>query len=463
MKNTLTSSVKSIGQSAVEVMFTIHADYVSAIYDEICKEVQKEARIKGFRQGTVPCQVLKNKFPDLLKEKTIQKLIEHPFSRSNAKNTQNIPHPISKLELKDSLELKIGNEFTFTVIYDVFPSLNLPELHTITIHEHTVNISEEDIKQELERYRQQNAILEEKKTAVTEKNDVIIADFELLDKDGTSIKDSTYKNFTCTVGETNNPFLLKEELIGLKKGEKAIIPHPENDQTNITVTIKKIQNYILPKIDDELAQDISERYQNLADLKKDIKERLHQSAKDLLYDQNIQDILSAIQNSITSFEIPNIMIDDIFTLQFQNFLSQLSNAQNITPQQLQAAGISPERLREQWLPDIKKIAKNQIIIRTLLEDKKIQVTEQEITAFIKRQHPQENDISHIREIYEKNNAISNVKQKIMEEKLFDQLLKLVKKEKGTHFTYLTLRKFINQQAQKSKEKGGNVEKKHIKQ
>ena len=146
-----------------------------------------------------------------------------------------------------------------------------------------MKLTADDEKRELKRYQDQNAIVSEKKGGKAAKENVVTVNYIELDENDNEIEDTKREDFTFTVGTGYNYYKFDDEIIGMKKDEEKVIEKEYAEdfeykelagkKVKLKITVTSVKAKKLPELDDELAQDISEKYKTLDDLKKDIKER----------------------------------------------------------------------------------------------------------------------------------------------------------------------------------------------
>ena len=72
----------------------------------------------------------------------------------------------------------------------------------------------------------------------------------------------------------------------------------------ISVTVKAIKVRTLPDLDDDLAQDVNEKFNTLADLKADIKRRVYDRNGTLAGEQQITLRRDVLNTALIRFKIP---------------------------------------------------------------------------------------------------------------------------------------------------------------
>ena len=113
-----------------------------------------------------------------------------------------------------------------------------------------------------------------------EKGNIVNMDYVELEA-GAEKPGTKREAFVFEVGTGYNVYKMDDEIIGMKKGETKLITKvfPEDFETSalagktvtLRVTLNSIKEKKLPEINDELAQDISEKFKTLDELKADIR------------------------------------------------------------------------------------------------------------------------------------------------------------------------------------------------
>ena len=282
----VTKEIQKIENSAVKLTATIaQADVESGYKSEFAKYA-KNIQLPGFRKGHVPTKIIEQKYGEALKQEIIGGLIDQALNEilqaDDAKDFRPLPYAQPRLDGDKMPELDLSKDFTFTVVYDVFPTVEVKNFSGITIKEPQVEIGDAEIEDELKSIQERNAaILDKKDDEPVEKDNIVTIDYKELNDDGSTVDGSTREGFVFTVGSGENIYKIDDEIIGMKKGDTKEISKTyaadDKDETlagktkKISVTVKAVKVRDLPAIDDDLAQDVSEKYSTLADLKADLK------------------------------------------------------------------------------------------------------------------------------------------------------------------------------------------------
>ena len=218
--------IKCLEKSRVELSVKVDKEFVKKEYDELLAKYSKTAHIKGFRPGKVPASVLERKFGESLVNEAGFNVIEKSLQEALL-DVEKKPLPYITPALKDeeNLKLALDKDIEFTVEYDTFPEVELGEYKGIEIEVPNVVIKDSDIDRELDKYREQNAIVTEKKGAngKVAKDNVITINYVEVDAEDKEVTGTKRDDFTFTVGTGYNYYKLDDDVIGMKKEEEKII------------------------------------------------------------------------------------------------------------------------------------------------------------------------------------------------------------------------------------------------
>ncbi len=423
----------------VKLTVTLDSSYVSGEYQNLLKDYSKKAHIKGFRPGKVPPKVLESKFGESLKAETTQHVLEESLKKIFDEIDEK-PLPYSQPSLEDEPELDFEKDMTFSVTYDIYPEVEVGEYTGLTIEEPVVKVTDEDIQRELEAIQEQNAITMDKESGVVAKDDIVTVNYVELDEDGNELEETRREDFTFTVGTEMNRYKFDDDVVGMKIGEPKDIEksYPEDFEDGdlagktqrIRVTITAVKQRDLPEIDDELAQDVSDDYETLDDLKADIRTRLEKSVEERLRRQKVEQLLGKILETST-VPVPESMVRAELEQQWRNFLQQFGgNEEQILPL-IEAQGRTKEDFLEQWREQSTTRLKNQLLTQKILENEEIEASDEEVDAYIAEQAEGSSmSAEQAKEHYRSNNMLEYVRHEVQERKLFDSLFEKNKVKKG---------------------------------
>lgn len=425
----LTKEFTTLEKSAVKLTVTVAKKDVQDAYNTTIAKYVKNAQIPGFRKGHVPANVLERKFGDSIKADAISELINDSLNEAFEGETDNRPLPYQQPVMDQMPEIDITKDLTFSVTYDVFPKVTVSNFSGITIKEPQVEISEKDIENELKALQERNAVVIEKKADDKACNgDIVTVDYE--EEDG-----EKRNGYIFTLGKDEDSYGIEKEILGMKKDESKSF---EKDSKKISVTLKAIKVRDLPKLDDDFAQDVSEKFKTLDDLKKDITRNMEVAKNRKISEVKSQSLLEQLVEK-NNFDIPASMLEAELDGRWRMMAQQFQVSVDQLEKMITSAGKTKEDMLKDWTGDSEKMLKSRIIVDYLIKEKNISVTPEEIEEQYKK-IAEEGGISveevkkHYSDARSKEYLIDDTK----EQKLYTELYKEVKISKGDKVTFAGL-------------------------
>ena len=449
----ISKEITRMEHSAVKLTLTVGQEDIRSQYDELIGEYVKNAAIPGFRKGKVPREVLERKFGDGLKEEALNKIFSKTLAGVYEDETfpkEDQPLPYSTPRLDGEPELEFDKDLTFSVIYDVLPKVTVGAWKGLEVEIPNVTVGNEDIARELEEIRERNAVvLDRDDDALAAKNDVVTVNYCELDEGGNTVSGSEREDFVFTLGSLYNLYQFDDDIIGMKKeGTKDIkktfpedYVHKELAGKTVTVrvTLKALKEKKLPDLDDELAQDVDEKYTTLEDLKNNIKEKLTISLEKRLRDLTVSAILEKVLET-TPIDLPESMVNLELDSKFRSLARRLQTSVEDLAKNLPAMGQDTKQLLDQWRPEAEKALKSRLIVETLIQEQQLEASDEETEAEIEKIASESGsvDAGEIKKYYEQENARDYLQEEIKERKLFESFIAENKVKKGKKESYLEI-------------------------
>ncbi len=437
--------VERLENATVRLTVTIDKDTVNEKYNEVVKHYAKEAQVKGFRKGKVPFEIMERKFGDSLKWEATHQLLDESL-RETLEEIEEKPLPYSQPELDGEVELQKDEDFTFSVKYDVYPKIELGEYNGVEVEVDEIEITDEDMERELKNIQEQNAVVQEKSSGAVEQDDIVTIDYWELDENDEPKDDTRREDFVFTVGTGYNLYKLDDDIIGMEAGAEKVVTkefpddyeHSElaGQTKKVGVKIKTIKQRELPELDDELAQDVSEKYETLEDLKRDIRKRLEEAAENRMRDEKVQKILDKIVEN-SELELPGSMLDAELDQFWQEFVQKFQAVPEQIEQMLAAQGMTKDDFKQRWREDAEKRLSRRLVVQKILENEEIEVSDEEFDADIKEKAEASSmDLEQTREYIEQNNMTEYLRREVRERKLYDQLIERATVKPGEKVKFL---------------------------
>ena len=425
-----TKEVQLLENAKVKLTIRVPTEDVRKQYDDILKEYTQKAHLKGFRPGKVPVDIIVRKLGPALIDQTKSEVLEKSLSEI-FESVEQKPIPYATPEIKADDALELGKDFAFEVTYDTWPTVELGPYQGLEIDQPSWEITDEDIGRELKGVQEQNALFTDKESGDVEKGNIVNVDYVEMEA-GAEKAGTAREAFVFELGTGYNVYKIDDDIVGMKKGDTKLITKifPEDFETSalagksvtLRVTVNSIKEKKLPEINDELAQDISEKFKSLDDLKADIRAKLEQAVKQTIRSRTVSRILDSVVET-SKIPLPQTLVDYQLENMWQEYVGQMRIDEKKLVALLEQQGTTMESLRTEWLPSAEKRARLQLVISEIARREKIAIEDSDLDAEISRMAEERKvTAAELKESLAKNNLVDYMKSNLRIDKLYDFLL-----------------------------------------
>jgi trigger factor len=343
------------------------------------------------------------------------------------------PLPYARPQVEEEPKLDFEQDLKFAVIYDVLPDVTVGQWKGLEVEAPFAEVSDEDLSRELEEVRERNAIVMDRdEGADAENGNVVTVNYCELGESGEVLPNSERQDFVFTLGTGYNIYKFDDEVTGMKKGETkefektfpADFSDPElaGKTKKLRVTLTALKKKELPALDDDLAQDVDEKYQTLDDLKNSIRERLSRNLERRLKDLKINALLEKIMES-TPVTLPESMV----RVELEGRLRNLGRRFNMDADQVMSMlsqdGAGLDNIEKEWRPGAEKALHSRLIVETLMEEQKLEASDEELQKELEAMAAETGTaLEEFKKYYEQDNMMEYLREDLKDRKLFDLLL-----------------------------------------
>lgn len=411
--------------SKVVLEFTMDKETFEKELDKAFHKNAKYFKVPGFRNGKVPRNVVEKVYGEgVLYQAVIEDTVDEEYKKAVEDNNLKV---VSKPEL-DVKQMEKGKDLIYTVTLFVEPEATVKKYKGLEVKKVEAKVTKKDIDAKIESDRQKNARVITVEDRALENNDVSTIDFEGF-VDNVPFEGGKAENFELTIGSGQFIPGFEEQLIGMKIGEEKEINvtfpkeyHAENlagKPAMFKVKLISIKSKILPDIDDEFAKDVSE-FENLADYKKDVEEKLKLQKEESAKNQKEINVIDKLIEN-TEVVIPESMINDEVENMTEQFSTNLSYQGLDINTYCKYMNTTVEDFKKNLIPEAEKNVKMKLALAAIAKIENVKVEDSEIDEKIdelKKQYGSENTNNDL-------NKNENVRH-YMEEKIKqDKLMKII--------------------------------------
>lgn len=420
-------SIEESGALGRALTIVVPEKDVKKSLDKAFRKLAGEVEIRGFRKGKAPRKVLEQRYGDTVYTEVAEKLVQETyFDALGETKLDAVVHPDIKSHNFDD-----AGTFTYIAEIDIKPEFELGTYKGLEVELPALEVSDKDISDKLESMRREMAPLRTVEDRGAAQDDVITIDFTAYE-DGTEMENVKGSDYPIDIGSGKNGEIFENVMVGLKIGDDTskVIDFPVDFANQILagknvefkIKVKDIKERVLGDINDEFAQEVSEDFKTLDDLKADIKTKIaDEREKSRSGDLTDVVMLQLLENN--DFAVPERLVAH----EISHHIKQLEETLERQGMNLEAAGISREKLIEDYKEDAEKRVKGDFILKKIAEVEEIKVEDDDLTKGFERIAAQYSmTVEDVKKYFARREDLLPFMHEILNEKIVEFLRKETK-------------------------------------
>jgi trigger factor len=379
---------EALSPTRVKVTIEVPFEELSEDLASAYKRISSQIKVPGFRPGKVPARIVDQRIG---RGYVLNEALPGALDRfyGQALEQEKI-EAISSPEGVDVKEFNDGEQLVFTAEVDVRPEVTLPDLDGIEISVDDVNVTDDDVSEQLQSLRDRFATLQPVERPVAD-GDYLTIDLS-ASVDGELVPDSESKGMSYEVGTENLIPGMDEALRGASEGDERSFPTElkmgefAGQMADVAVKVISVKEKELPELDDEFATTASE-FDTLDELKADLRERL---ARVRRYEQGSQarDRLIDKLLGLVDVPLPESAVKAEVEARDHNLSHQLERVGITRAVYLETEGKTEEEFATEVREMSEKAVKSQLVLDALAEKEELTVEQEELTEHLVRRAQQ---------------------------------------------------------------------------
>lgn len=378
------STVENLSPTRVRLAVEVPFDDLKPSLDKAYKEIAAQVRVPGFRPGKAPARIIDQRVGrgTVLQEAVNEAL---PQLYTDAAREHEL-RPLGQPEI-DITDLEDGTSLSFTAEVDVRPEINLPDLEGIALSVDDVEVSDEEVDEQLDALRDRFGTLQAVERAA-ESGDYVSLDL-VTTVDGAELESGGAKGLSYVVGSGNLMDGLDDAITGKSADESATfattIQQGEHagKAAEVTATVKSVKLKELPELDDEFAQLASE-FDTVDELRDDLRTRLGR-VKALQQGAQARDKLLEHLLDTVEFPVPESAIKAEAEYREHDIVHSLNHDDALFERYLESQGKTREEFDAELRDSAEKAVRAQFILDAIADKAEVQIGDAELTEYLVRQ------------------------------------------------------------------------------
>lgn len=355
--------IEKLEHSRLKVVFDVSVEEWKKTLDKAFEICNAKVTIKGFRKGKAPRSIYDKNYGE---ESLYDEALNIIFNEK-AKEVYRDPDLAKEIcgpfepNVEGTVDLKNKGDFKISLTFDVYPEVNLPQYKGLEVPAKVLEVTEEELKKEIDGLLKKDAERVLKEEQVIEEGDYAIFDF-VGSVDGVEFEGGKAENYELQIGSKQFIPGFEDQMIGMKAEEvkDVHVTFPEEygekslagKAAVFKVTVHEVKKEMLPEFNDEYVANLKldgiatvEEWK--ANKKAELEKKKAVDEKDRQVDQLINKVLD---NAVV--DMPKSLIDDkvnalrqqyeqqakMYNIPFEMYLSLMNITKEVFEDHIQKQG-----------------------------------------------------------------------------------------------------------------------------
>jgi trigger factor len=392
----------------------------------VTADVQKRAKLPGFRPGKAPTSIIRQHFSGDIRQQVLENLIPKFLQKQFESENLNV---VGTPDIKE-VHFHDGEPLTFKAEFEVVPEIELGDYRGVEVPYGDPKVTDEDIDKRIEELREQKAQYVNVDPRPVEDGDHAVVALESLGGvEGDPVKTD---EMVLEIGGADTFPAFTDNLRGVTPGEvrEFEVSYPEDygskrlagKTVKFRATLKGIRRKELPELNDEFAQDLGD-YRDIGELREAIRKNIfgqreyesQQEAKNKIMDKLVD---------AHEFAVPEVFVE-----------RQVKNRMEQTLRAMAGEGVDPRSIKLDW----KKVMETQrekalrevkasLLLQKVSERESIAATRDEVDREVERiARQQKEPVAALHMKFEKDGTLGRIASHIQTEKTLSFLFEQARK------------------------------------
>jgi trigger factor len=397
--------------SRVGLTIEVPPSQVDAAYERVIDRLSHRVKVQGFRPGKAPRALIEARIgPETLREEVADTLLPTVLSQAlEERDIEPIDRPQVEIE-----ELDRGRPGRFRARVSVWPSVELPDLDSLSVERPHTEVSDEDVQQRIDDLLNRLAEIEPVEREVRA-GDTVVGDLKVFVEDASAIivppatvgrrelPDEARTGIELEVSEGVLVPELRTALLGRQIGDVAVadVTFPEDHDSpelagknaRLEVTVQGLKEKRIPELTDEVAKQLSDGAQETPEaLREAVRADLVENAARLdrlqLEQRAVQAVVEAAQ-----VEIPDALVDREVERYVEDLDHRLQHQGMTLDRYLEYQGTTQQAFRAGFRPEALGRVKTDLVLQEASKALAIEPSDDEVRDYIRKESEREQEIS----------------------------------------------------------------------
>ena len=383
----MTTTYEKLSSNKVKLNFTVEPEKFEEGIKKAYQKMVKKINIPGFRRGKAPMKVIEAHYGEsVFYEDAFDAIFPEIYQAALTEHNVDV---VDRPEL-DVEQIGRGKELKFSVEVFVRPDVTLGEYKNLGIVKTVDEVTEDDVKAEIERARDRASRWIEVTDRAARLDDQVNINYAgFLGEE--QFQGGTAENHDLILGSGSFIPGFEDQLVGAEIGSDVDVnvTFPEQYHSEelagkavvFHVHVNSIREKEMPELDEDFVKEVSETANTVDEYKAEIRERLESQAENRAESAFENEVIEKVVEN-AEVDIPEAMIEE----QIDNMLRDMEMRMMYQGMKLddyfKYTGQTREQVREMYKAPAEERVKTQLVVAAVMKAEEIKADEAEIDVEI---------------------------------------------------------------------------------
>lgn len=376
-------TVEDVSPVKKKVNVSVPAEEVKAALATAAATIGQDLQIDGFRKGKVPASLIRQRFGASIEKEARESLINVHINEVLGKLGVN---PISGISMEgEENELEEGKPFAYSMEFEVLPKFDLPSYEGLEVEEESSEPKKDVVDNVIKGVMQRMARLEPAEgNGPAQNGQIAVIDFEFFE-DGKPMPNYKSSNFELPIGGGAALKEFENLVTTIPVGHTAdgsitfpedfIAPELAGKTVDVKVTVHAVKERKLPELNDDLAKElgsesVDELWKKYEDVARSTLKYVHKAEAE-------HKLIDGLAKQ-TDFELPESVVRREVELLISDYMARMEQEGKRVDASREGIG----KLKEQFMPHAQQRAREKIVLMSIAEKEKLEVTALELAEAV---------------------------------------------------------------------------------
>src|SRR5579883_2354568 len=393
--------------------------------ERVVAEIQKKAKLPGFRPGHAPLSIVKTRFAGDIRQDVLEKIVPRAFRAAVEKDRLQV---VGSPDISD-VHFHSGEPLKFKAEFEVAPEFDLGDYRGIVVNYSEPEVSDEEVNKRIDEIREQKAEYVNEDPRPLADGDYALISLESLSGVAEKVQQD---ELMIKIGDEATLSAFTDNLRGASPEESREfdVTYPEDYErktlagktVRFHATVKGVRRKELPEANDEFAKDLGD-YRDIGEVREAIRKGLFAQRQHAAQTEAKEKIIDKLVDA-HEFPVPEVFIERQIESRMEQSVRAMV-AEGVDPRGLK---LDWQKVRETQRDKALREVKASMLLSRIAEREAIHATRDEVDREVEkiaRQNREPVAAAHMR--FEKDGTLGRIANHIQTEKTLNFLFEHARK------------------------------------